>query len=756
MRDADQNWEEKTEAILGRAFTNGRSILYEHEIYEILTILGIKVPVHRLIQNPEEISVAMLRKFGSNRVVVKIVSRAITHKLESDGVRIVYKDLEFVKHTCRQMLDHFNKSHTAVDGILLVEFIEHSKSLGNEILLGFNETGDFGPVISFSKGGSDAVHFAENFSSPNLILPPLDKEWATALQKSTKIYSKFVGRDISAHISRIVDAEIKFSRLAVQFSNFFTTSSKFAITEFEVNPLVFTPDQDFYALDGLASFTLKKTGTSTPPPAAALSLDNFFKPRGIAVFGVSESNSRKSANVILNNLVHLGHNHVAGISLKGNSTMVNGRPYPLHTSLESVPHIVDLAVVCVPAEATPAVVEACGRKGVKSIILIPGGFSEVTGNRNIEAQIMAHVNTYGMRIIGPNCLGIIYDDNGAHNSINTFFISQDKFRVNLTKKKNVVIISQSGAAGITTIHNLRHAISPRAIISYGNQIDVDASELIDYFSGDQAVEVLGLYIEGFKPGAGRRFFSAVAACNKPVVVYKAGRTPAGRKAAESHTASIAGEYAVTMAAVKQAGGIIAENITDLHDFIKTFALLGTCTVSGDRIAVIANAGYEKTYAADRLGNLKPAVLSPLTTGTLKRFLPAYIEIDSFLDLTPIVTDEQFAQSIETMLAADEVDALCVSIVPQAELLHTTGHEIDMCTTNIAARIIDLAGHHKKPVVVSVNVLPGSDGIYNRFCEMLDDGGVPVFLTAGSAMASLNAFIRYHKIKENRLLSEWLK
>jgi acyl-CoA synthetase (NDP forming) len=241
------------------------------------------------------------------------------------------------------------------------------------------------------------------------------------------------------------------------------------------------------------------------------------------------------------------------------------------------------------------------------------------------------------------------------------------------------------------------------------------------------------------------------------VIYKAGRTEAGRKATESHTASIAGEYPVAKAAMKQAGLIVAEAMIDHGDFIKTFALLNGFQVNGNRVAVIANAGYEKTYAADNLGDLQVAALDAETTRALDKILPSMAVADPLLDLTPMADDETFAKCMEIMLRSGSVDALFVSIVPHSALIHTTDAEIDQKKDNIAARIVQIVHKYKKPVTVSINVVSDVDAIYNKLGRTLDSGGVPTFLTAKRAMLCLNAFIRYWLLRKSDMYGgEWLK
>jgi acyl-CoA synthetase (NDP forming) len=362
----------------------------------------------------------------------------------------------------------------------------------------------------------------------------------------------------------------------------------------------------------------------------------------------------------------------------------------------------------------------------------------------------------GFRVMGPNCLGIIYAGNQESQGINSFFVPEEKFSINFEKETRVALLTQSGALGFIEIENLKNAISPKVIVSYGNQLDVDPCDLVAFFQDDPMVDVIGCYIEGFKPYAGRRFFDIAGQSTKPVIVYKAGRTKEGRKATQSHTASIAGEYEVAKAAMKQAGLIVADTMIDHGDLVKTFALLNGFHVNGNRLVVIANAGYEKTIAADNLGHLQPARFDDTTTVKLKALLPPMALPDPLLDLTPMADDATFEGCIQAVLASDAVDALLVSIVPQSALLNTTDEEIARNPNNIAARIIRLVHQYKKPAVVSVNVVSGTDAVYNNLGKTLDSGGVPTFLTANRAMVCLNAFVRYRMLRQGGALGEWLK
>jgi acyl-CoA synthetase (NDP forming) len=742
--------------ILEHAWNQKRSILFEHEVYRILDLLELDTPPVHFIRDASDITLQDLSRFSSDTLMMKIVSPTVAHKMAVNGVRSVYRDLDFLKYSCERLQQEVAALGHPVEGILLVDHIPYTKDLGNEVLLGFRESDAFGPVISFSKGGTDAEHFAEHFSPPNLILAPIDEAWARALLQSTKIYKKYLKDARRRHVDHLVQAGVQLSRLAVCFSNFFDPSSRFILKEFEINPFVFDARGRFVALDGFATIEKRVgSGHATTTTNHLDQLTPFFEPRGIAVVGVSRSDSAKPGNIIFENLRRLGRRDVYGVGIKGGTIAVGGQTMTLCISICDIADPVDLAVVAVPAEHSVAVVKECARKGVRAIILIPGGFSETRKNRTLEQEILAIAHRQGIRIIGPNCLGIVYSGNEKTPGVNTFFVPEEKFRINLEKDNNVAILSQSGALGITEIYNLRNAISPKVIVSYGNQLDVDPADLVAYFDRDPEVDVIGCYIEGFKAAGGRKFFNTARQTNTPIIVYKAGRTAAGKQATESHTASIAGEYEVAKAAMKQAGLIVAETMIDHGDFIKTFALLSDFEVRGNRVALIANAGYEKTYAADNLGRLQIAAFDPATHDALAKLLPPYVTVDPLLDLTPMAGDAMYADCIRTILQSDTVDALMISIVPHSILLHTTDDEIARTEGHLAERIVDLIHTYKKPTVVSVNVAFGAGAVYNRFGQILDSGGVPTFLTANRAMICLNAFVHYRLTRHQQYRDAWL-
>ncbi|MCF7929128.1 MAG: acetate--CoA ligase family protein [Spirochaetales bacterium] len=766
------SWQKTTHEILEAAADEDRFHLYEHEVYTILDSLGQRTPVWHLLQQGDEVSLDLLADFGSERVVLKVVSSGVAHKQKLGGVKIAYKDLDYIRFQVDAMRSAFLEEGYPVAGVLMVEHVPYEKDLGNEILMGFRESVTFGPVLSFSKGGADAEHFAENFSPPNLLLPPIDSQWSEALLSSTKIHKKYLAEGKQSCIEQIVDLQVKIGELATAFSNFFDPDEEegrkktgcrsrevlpgYVLKEFEVNPFVFDEDGRLIALDGYAVFEVRRGRPGRRALKPASTMQPFFRPRGIAVVGVSSSDHNKAGNIILKNLIELGRDDVYAVNPRGGNVSVAGKDFQLYREVSGISGQVDLVVITVPASASLPVVREAVEKKARAVLLIPGGFSEATGSSSLEQEILEIIEGSQTRIMGPNCLGVVYAGAGEEPGLNTFFIPEEKFQINLDKDKNVAILSQSGALGIVEIYNLRNAVSPRVIVSYGNQLDVDPCDLAAYFADDPEVDVIGLYIEGFLEGAGRDFFDITRNIKKPVVVYKAGRTEAGMMATQSHTASMSGEYAVARAAMKQAGLVVADTMTDHSDFIKAFAMMHDREVRGNRVAVITNAGYEKTNAADNIGDLKLAELDRETEEKLRDLLPGFVSVEPLLDLTPMVPDETFAEAARLLVESENVDALLVSIVPQAALIHTTDREISEYKQNIAAQIVEVARSVKKPIAVSVTVTAGADAVYNRLAQVMDNGRVPTYLSAERAMMCLREFIRYKLIKEQNRIREWLE
>lgn len=351
---------------------------------------------------------------------------------------------------------------------------------------------------------------------------------------------------------------------------------------------------------------------------AAQHLDAFFRPRSVAVIGASES-PEKYGNIILRNILDGGfRGAVYPINPKSESIL----GLQCFRNVKDIPDTVDLAVVIIPARLVPQAVAECGEKAVKAAIIITGGFSEAGAEGEaLQRQVADIARKAGVRLIGPNCQGV---NNPYHPLCASWPLLQ--------KQGHVAVISQSGTVGAAMMDWFSDEdLGVSCFVSLGNRADVDETDLIEYFNDDPNTRVIALYVEGIKrPDA---FRQALHQAVKPLVVLKAGRTPKGRVAAESHTKSLAGADGVYGALFKSHGIVRAENIQEFFDFAKAYAYMKQ--PPGNRILFITTsggAGILATDAAEKEG-LDVAPLPSELAEALEGVIPAHAIRANPLDLT---------------------------------------------------------------------------------------------------------------------------
>jgi acetyl coenzyme A synthetase (ADP forming)-like protein len=331
------------------------------------------------------------------------------------------------------------------------------------------------------------------------------------------------------------------------------------------------------------------------------------------------------------------------------ATAIGGvHAYP---SLRELPEPIDLAVIAVPREAVLQVVDDCAAKGVRALIIISAGFAEVGGEgRQLQEKLVEKVRRYGLRLIGPNCLGLLTTDPEVR--LNASFAPL------FPPRGHLAMSSESGALGLAllaAVDRLNLGIS--SFVSVGNRADVSSNDLLEYWEGDAATEVIVLYLESF--GNPRRFarIARRVSRRKPIVAVKAGRTPAGQRAAGSHTAALAARDVAVDALFHQTGIMRAETLEELVDLA---AFLGSQPIpQGRRVAIVTNAGGPAILCADtcQAGGLLIPELSAQSKARLAALLPRAASLTNPADMIASATSEQYRQVIETILASDEVDAL---------------------------------------------------------------------------------------------------
>jgi acetyltransferase len=382
-------------------------------------------------------------------------------------------------------------------------------------------------------------------------------------------------------------------------------------------------------------------------------LDKIFNPKSVAVIGASDEKDTVGY-ALMKNFTELGFSgKVYPVNIR-KTEILGLTAYP---SVEQIPEPVDLAVIATPAKTVPDILQQCAKTGIKGIIIISAGFKEIgTEGKALENKITQIKNQYNLRIIGPNCLGIIRPS----INLNATFMNK------VPKPGNIAFISQSGALGSAILDwAIDQNIGFSNFVSIGSMIDVDFGDLIDYFGTDPKTRSILMYIEGLTEA--RKFLSAARhfARTKPIIVVKAGKYTESAKAAASHTGSLTGEDNIYDAAFKRAGIVRVEEIADLFNAAE---VLGTQPLpKGPNLAIITNAGGPGVMATDALiaKNGQLAKLNQKTMEYLDTILPHYWSKGNPIDILGDAKADRYKTVLEACLNDQNVDGILIIYTPQA-------------------------------------------------------------------------------------------
>jgi acetyl coenzyme A synthetase (ADP forming)-like protein len=384
------------------------------------------------------------------------------------------------------------------------------------------------------------------------------------------------------------------------------------------------------------------------------SLEPIFSPRSVAVIGAS----RRRGSIGFALLHNLVVEEFEGTIFPVNPEAASIHSLKAYPTIGDVPDPVDLALVAVPRDAVLGVVRGCIAKGVRGLVVITAGFSE-TGEEGaaIERELRELVRRHGIRMVGPNCMGVLNTDPAVN--LNATFAPTP------ASPGSIGFVSQSGALGVAILNAAQDlGIGLTQFISMGNKADVSGNDLVEYWEGDERTRVIGMYLESF--GNPRRFTEIAKRVGqkKPIVIVKSGRTVEGARAASSHTGAIAGADITVSAFLEQCGVIRANTIAELFDVSQA---LDRCPLpAGDRVAIVTNAGGPGIMATDSLINLglSLAELSPGTGEALAAFLPAEASLANPVDMIASATPEHYARTLAIVLADEGVDTvLVINVTP---------------------------------------------------------------------------------------------
>ncbi|OPY78774.1 MAG: succinyl-CoA synthetase subunit alpha [Syntrophorhabdus sp. PtaU1.Bin153] len=682
----------KTGEILSRAHTQNRKFLMEHESKQILENVGIKT-TGSMVASSEDEAVGMSGNLGYP-VVLKIVSPDVIHKTDSGGVKLDLKNEREVRDAYRDILSRFRNEK--VIGVS----VQKMAPPGVEAIVGVTRDASFGPVLMFGLGGI----FAEVLKDVTFRVLPITEDSADEMLEEIKGYSLLKGyRGQSVDIPALKELLLKVSNLA-------TTQSD--IMELELNPVVLYPS-GYLTVDARMFIDTAPPKPDTDVPAARGDLYELFYPESIAVLGATDSKGKLGYNVLWNLLSHQFSGKLYPINPR-KETLLGLKAYK---SILDIQDSVDVAIVIVPAEAAPKAIEDCCAKGVKYIVVETAGFAETgEAGRKIQSDIKNLIAKKGCRLLGPNCSGVI---NTHHNMV------QSIGPIDTLRKGNVGLIAQAGvyAAGILT--GLRNVLDFGIIATIGNKMDVSEADILEFMGQDENIKVIALYMEDVT--SGQRFVDIAGRVSqkKPVIVLKAGRTEAGKKAVSSHTASMAGSDEINTAAFRQSGVIRARDNEHLFALLRGFSKQPL--PKGPGALVVTYTGSLGVAATDMLYscNLRLAELEPHLKKQLASVLDDYLNIQNPVDCSFSMNPEQARKIIEIGVQSEDVHS--VIIIVQGEIL-------DSYVDTITA--ID---YKDKPVLCCVAC---KEFMMDHVIRM-EQKGIPVYSTPEMAVEVLGEMYRHN-------------
>jgi 3-hydroxypropionyl-CoA synthetase (ADP-forming) len=667
---------------------NNQSVITEESAKAILTNYGIKVPPSALVSTAQE-AADKAKQLGFP-LVAKIVSPEILHKTDVKGVRVGLKSEQEVRDAFDDMYGRLSTKYH-IKGVILERMVDP----GLEVIVGLQNDPQFGPVIMFGLGGINTEIF-KDVTFRVLPITPKDTEEMIENLKGKSMLKGFRGSE-PVDLSTVSDMLMKIAKLGTDAAAYYESV--------DFNPVILYP-HDYFVVDAKILLREKPEPQviSNAEPDSSY-MDLFFNARSVALIGASPE-AGKVGNSVLHSLAkHDYKGKVFPVNAKGYQEIMGIKAFK---SLDDINEPVDVVVVTVDLKFVPDLLRSCGRRNIHNMVIISGGGKELGGDRAaIENEIKKLSSEQKVRIIGPNCIGMF----NAENRLDCAF--QGHERMLRPQRGEVAFLSQSGTIGIAFMET-SDSFGMSKMISYGNRSDVDEADMIWYLGEDPSTKVIGLYVEGL--GDGRKFMNAakrvILERNKPILVFKNGRTIRGAKQAASHTGSLGGSYNVVRGALEQARIISLDSYEELTGSLK--ALTWQPVPRGNRVAMITNGAGPVIAAIDNFERLGLAVaeISNKTIKDLKEHYPPTYVIGNPCDITGSATADDYRFAIQAFMDDPSVDIIMPWFVFQDDPLEES--------------IVDvLQGFQKqrlKPILVGAMGGPFTQKMSKR----IEDTNVPVY------------------------------
>ncbi|MGN6822510.1 MAG: acetate--CoA ligase family protein [Candidatus Nitrosocosmicus sp.] len=686
-------YQNNVKSLFEDAFKNQTKVITEEMAKDILSSYDIKVPQFALVQNVDD-AVREANSIGYP-IVAKIVSPQILHKTDVGGVKVDLKNEADVKSAFNDMYGRLAKQYD-VKGILLEKMVPK----GVEMIVGLQNDPQFGPVIMVGLGGI----FTELFKDVSFrVLPITEKDALDMIEElQGKMLLKGYRGSFTINLDMLCKALVKIGNLGFDISPYYDS--------IDFNPVIVYSDS-YYVADAkiLLSNSPKYNAVSTAKPNSKY-MDLFFNARSIALIGASPEVG-KVGNSVLESLVkHDYKGNVFPVNAKGYSDIMGIKAYK---SLDEISEPVDVVVVTVDLKFVPELLKICGQKEIHNVVIISGGGKELGGERaDIEQQIKDISSNLGIRVIGPNCIGMF----NGENRLDCAF--QGHERMLRPKNGNVSFLSQSGTVGIAFMEH-SSPFGMIKMISYGNRSDVDESDMIWYLSEDPQTKVIGLYVEGL--GDGRKFVDTarkvISERKKPIVVFKNGRTSRGAKQAASHTGSLGGTYNVVKGAFSQSGIISVDSYDELTASLK--ALSWQPIPKGNKVAMVTNGAGPIIAAIDQFEKLglEVANLDEKSISSMKSHYPPTYVVGNPCDVTGSANASDYKFAIQTFMDDPNIDIVMPWFVFQDDPLEESIVEI----------LSEFNKQRKKPILIGALGGPFTQKMANR----LEENQIPVYQSVNS-------------------------
>jgi acetyl coenzyme A synthetase (ADP forming)-like protein len=674
--------------VLDAARAEGRTALSAPEAKRVCDAYGINVPGEGLATSAEE-AVALAEDIGFP-VVLKIVSPDILHKTEAGGVLVGLASADEVSKGYETIVENA-KAYDADADITGVQ-VQQMLSEGTEVLVGAVTDPSFGPVVTFGIGGI----LVEVMRDVTFRLAPTSREEALEMVEGIRAAEVLRGVRGRAGVDRFALAATinAVSELVTDFPD---------ITEVDLNPVLARED-GAVAVD--ARFVVSFDAPDGRPPRYSQEeilqvMTSLMRPRAIAVVGASDSEG-KIGNSVMRNLVDGG--------FEGEIYPVNPKASEIlgkkcFADVSDLPDGVDVAVFAIPAKFVPDTLAKVGDKGIPAAVLIPSGFAE-TGETELQRELVESAREHGVRFIGPNIYGVYYTPQSMSAAFTTPY----------DVKGPVALASQSGGIGMGILGFSRSTkLGVSAIVGLGNKADIDEDDLLTFFEQDDATNCIALHMEDLKDG---RAFVEVAqrvSKSKPIVVLKAGATPAGSKAAASHTAALAGDDKVYDDILRQAGVVRARGLQELLQFARCLPMLPT--PEGENVVIITGAGGSGVLLSDACFNngLQLMSMPDDLNEAFMEFIPPFGAAGNPVDITGGEPPETYQKTIALGLEDERVHSLVLGY----------WHTIITPPMTFAKVVTEVVEEYRgkgveKPIVASL----AGDVEVEQASEYLFDHGIP--------------------------------